>query len=150
MPVRNDVEVLNCRFITVCVVVFKLQISSSVQTKYTLGQRLIEPRSQSALNQVIFFSFFFSFKMKFHQFLHVQCDLYHLDVSNYNCGVGKVPFHEHLATHKIRHTMIWVCILSKQDCHPGNFESSLSNEGARPSVFELELPLSDICWKEKN
>ena len=23
------------------------------------------------------------------------------------------------------------------------------NEGARPSVFELELPLSDICWKEK-
>ena len=23
------------------------------------------------------------------------------------------------------------------------------NGGPRPSIFELELPLSDICWKEK-
>ena len=23
------------------------------------------------------------------------------------------------------------------------------NEGARPSIFEQKLPLSDICWKKK-
>ena len=27
---------------------------------------------------------------------------------------------------------------------------AITNEGPRPSIDDLELPLSDICWKEKN